>query len=80
MKNEDKRNEKKMFAYLKNGDVFQYDNNLYMKMDPFYDTEDIEDFMKKFCPMNAYNLVSHDFVSISRDAEVRAIKATLVFE
>lgn len=82
MKIEDKRNEEKKFGSLKNGDVFKYANNLYMKMDPFYPdglSSDIE-FMKKIYPMNAYNLISQAFVIIPSGAEVRAIKATFVIE
>lgn len=83
---EDRTAKKVLFITLEVGDTFRFINNLYVKIDPIYpidpnsDIEDIEDFMKESFPMTAYDLISHDFVSISGDAQVQPVKATLIIE
>lgn len=84
MKIEDKTNEKKMFESLKIGDVFKYDNNIYMKIDPIYPIEpsnidEIEVYINSF-PSNAYNLSSHSYETIYEGDEILAVQATLVIE
>lgn len=85
MKIEDRTNEKKMFGSLKIGDVFKYNNNIYMKIDPIYPIEspnidEIEDCINSSFPANAYNLLSHEYYSIGSNEGILVVKATLVIE
>lgn len=87
MKIEDRRNEKKTFDSLKIGDVFRYNDNLYMRINSIYpiesnndDIEEIEEYIEFSDPANAYNLGSHRYDTIGNNEEVLIVKATLVIE
>lgn len=82
---EDRTSEKKLFGFLKIGDVFKYADNLYIKIDPIYainpinaDSEEIEDYIESYSPANAYDLSSHKYDTINENDEVQVVKATLV--
>lgn len=86
MKIEDRTNEKKMFASLKVGDVFKYANNFYLKIDPIYpinpinDAAEVEDYIENSVPVNAYNLLLNEYDTIGNMEEIQVVKATLVIE
>lgn len=56
-----------LFVTLEVGDVFKFSDSLCIKINPIH-------------PMNAYDLISNDFVYIPDGAEVQPVKATLVIE
>lgn len=56
-----------LFMTLEVGDVFKYLDSLYIKINPIH-------------PMNAYDLISNDFVHVPDGAELQPVKATLVIE
>lgn len=87
MKIEDRTSEKKRFDSLKVGDVFRYGDNdgFYMKIIPIYpvdepidDLDEIEYYITSSPASNAYNLLSHRYVTIGNDEEVQVVEATLV--
>lgn len=87
MKIEDRTRKEVPFGTLEVGDVFEYLDNLCLKIDPVYpfepntDIKDIEGFIELGYPANAYNLTTHEFIhTFNNSTVVQSIKATLVIE